>query len=249
MEGIGDIHCHILYGVDDGADSLEESTEMLKNAASDGVTVIIATPHFRHEMFEYPKKLIDERFIKLQGIAEKMGICLLIGSEYHVNSDIIKDLRETRVHSLADTKYVLCEFSHDSEFDEIKDYSRMLLANGYIPVLAHVERYKAFQKKTVESEMLGEMGVLLQINADSILGLESRKIKKASQRLLKNGVADIVASDAHGIRYRRSHMNECYVYVCKKYTKEYADRLFISNPGKIAEEAKKKRERIINNAE
>ena len=81
-----DIHCHLLHGVDDGADTIEESVEMLKLAREQGIRAMILTPHYRHGMFGYPREVVESHFLKLKPYADKLGVRLALGTEYHVNS-------------------------------------------------------------------------------------------------------------------------------------------------------------------
>ena len=105
-----DIHSHLLYGVDDGPKTLEESVEMLKVAKAQGVTTMILTPHYRHGMFAYPGKDIIEHFQKLLPYAAQIGVQLHLGTEHHVNSMIIEYIQSQRVRTLANTQYVLAEY-------------------------------------------------------------------------------------------------------------------------------------------
>ena len=111
-----DIHCHLLYGVDDGAKTIEESVAMLEAAKEQGISAMILTPHYRHGMFAYPKEEIEEHFRILEPYAQKLGISLALGTEYHVNSHIVEALDSGRCRTMAGSRYVLCEYSHDSEY-------------------------------------------------------------------------------------------------------------------------------------
>ena len=119
-----DIHCHLLYGVDDGSKSLEESVEMLKIAKKQGVKGIILTPHLRHGMFKHPLDKIERHYKKLLPYAKKLGIDLKLGTEYHVATDMIDDFQEGRCHTLADTQYILTEYSHSSEWSFVHKMTR-----------------------------------------------------------------------------------------------------------------------------
>ena len=92
-----DIHCHLLYGVDDGAKTIEESVAMLEAAKEQGISAMILTPHYRHGMFAYPKEEIEEHFRILEPYAQKLGIYLALGTEYHVNSHIVEALDNGRL--------------------------------------------------------------------------------------------------------------------------------------------------------
>ena len=98
-----DIHCHLLYGVDDGSKSLEESVEMLKIAKKQGITGIILTPHLRHGMFKHPLEKIERHYKKLMPYANKLGIEIKLGTEYHVATDMIDAFHGGLCHTLADT--------------------------------------------------------------------------------------------------------------------------------------------------
>lgn len=228
-----DIHCHALYGVDDGASSIEESIAMLQRANSQGIEAIVLTPHYRHGMFDYPLELVRAHFDRLKQEAEKIGIALYLGCEYHVNSRILKVLQENRCFSLAGGDFVLTEYSFDTDFSYIYIQTQKLISCGYIPVIAHVERYECFLKNPKLCLELSNTGAYIQINADSVLGLDSRAGEKFCRKVLKKGWADIVASDTHGIDKRACHLKECMELITKKYGETYAELLFKRNPEKV----------------
>ena len=122
-----DIHCHLLYGVDDGAKTIEESVAMLEAAKEQGISAMILTPHYRHGMFAYPKEEIEEHFRILEPYAQKLGIYLALGTEYHVNSHIVEALDSGRCRTMAGSRYVLCEYSHDSEYAYIYQMTQELV--------------------------------------------------------------------------------------------------------------------------
>lgn len=228
-----DIHNHGLYQVDDGAASMKESVDMLKQAQEQGIKLIIYTPHYRRGMFKYPVEEIQEHYEMLKPYAEKYGIRIALGCEYHVNGSILEYLREGRVTSLAGGDYVLTEYAYESSYDEIYQTTQKLVLAGYYPVIAHVERYQCFQKAPEIAEELQEQGAMIQVNADSVLGLEGFKTKGLCRKMLKNHWVDIIASDAHGTKMRANHMGDCRKKVEQKYGKEYARELFYSNPRKL----------------
>lgn len=232
-----DIHNHTLFGVDDGPEEIEESIAMLEHAHEQGIEAVILTPHYRHGMFAYPTETVEKNFSRLKTEADRIGIALYLGCEYHVNSQITEALNSGRCHSLADTDYVLTEYSHETEYSYILEYTNRLIACGYVPVIAHVERYGCFLKKPHLCEELSNRGAFIQINADSVLGLDGRMAEHFCKKLLKNEWADIIASDSHDLNQRQNHMDRCYQYVAKKYGERYAGRLFYRNPQKIIQDA------------
>lgn len=228
-----DIHNHTLFGVDDGPQDLKTAVEMLHMAKTQGAESIILTPHYRRGMFAYPVEEIEENFKQLKEAASRIGITLYLGCEYHVNGDIVSYLQSGRCKTLAGSDYVLTEYSYETEYSYIEDQTHRLIFCGYLPVIAHAERYKCFQKKPALCVALSDMGALIQVNADSILGVAGWKEKQTGRRLLKQSWADIVASDTHDLAERTNRMKECRQYIEKKYGEAYAEVLFVKNPMRI----------------
>lgn len=231
--GIIDIHCHLLWGVDDGARTKEDSINMLDRAVEQGIKSIVLTPHYRHGMFKFPVDVIKKNFKELQSEADRRGVNLYLGCEYHVNSSIVEYLQTGRCLTMADSDYVLSEYSYETTFREIKESVEELFSYAYIPVIAHVERYECFVKKPKLVEELRNKGAMIQVDANAVLGLEGREGKKCTKALLKNELVDIIASDSHDIYDRRNNMLACYEYVTKKYGEDMAYRTMVKNPRKI----------------
>ncbi|MBQ7582520.1 MAG: hypothetical protein IJU25_06835 [Lachnospiraceae bacterium] len=230
-----DIHCHLLYGVDDGAATLEISREMLAKASEQGITDIILTPHYRQGMFPYHTDDIRSSFSVIREEAKQWNIRVYLGCEYHVDDEMVGNLKSGRVHTLAGTDCVLAEFGHASTFNQIRNSLDLLLSEGYTPVIAHAERYDVFLK---EPSLLAEcrnMGAMVQINADSILGRDGSRYKKACRQILKEELADIVASDAHNTDSRPNNMRKCCNHVANEYGWDLAWKLFAQNPLNILE--------------
>ncbi len=228
-----DIHCHMLFGVDDGADSIEESVKMLSEAKKQGITDIILTPHLRHGMFRYEKDLVEANYQSLLPYAKKLGVGLYLGCEYHVNTEIMDAYGKGRFHSLADRKYILTEYSSVSEYSFLVKMTQEVMRHGFVPVIAHVERYGCLQEDIERVAELQDMGAWIQVNADAVLGLEGRGPKRFCKELLEEGWVDVIASDAHGVKNRACHMEKCFSYVSKKFGRNYATELMEHNPRKI----------------
>jgi protein-tyrosine phosphatase len=232
-----DIHCHLLYGVDDGAQTIKESVEMLRVAREQGVEVIILTPHYRHGMFDYPQEAIVAHYTQLGPYAKELGIVLALGTEYHVDTHIVEALESGRCRTLAGTRYVLCEYSESSEYSYLYTMTQELILHGYVPVLAHVERYRCMVDDPEGAERLREMGAWIQLNADAVLGMEGSAARRFCKKMLKADYVDVIASDSHGVDRRACHLGKCRQVLAKKYGEEYAERLFYRNPAKIIAEA------------
>lgn len=232
-QGIFDMHCHIVPGVDDGSGSLEESIRMLEMEYKQGVRTIIATPHFRFRMFEPSLSLVKQNFELLKKEAQSMGIDMYLGCEFHSTMEMVNMLRHGDVVSMAGSRYVLVEFSGGDEESYIKERVYSLISGGYKPIIAHIERYEAMYKQFDFIEELIDMGAKMQVNADSILGKDGFGVKRFCKKLMKYDMLSYVGSDCHGSRERISRIGEAYTYVSKKMGDDYADYIFIENPQKI----------------
>ena len=146
--GLFDIHCHLIPGVDDGAQDLEETCRLLRMEYEQGVRNIIATPHYRDQMFDTPIHTIRSQFTLVekcvqefnQELAKEDRMRIYLGCEFHANMQMSRMLDEGRVSTMADSGYVLVEFSGNAEYSYIEDHLRSLIIVGYRPIIAHVER-------------------------------------------------------------------------------------------------------------
>ena len=228
-----DIHCHLLYGVDDGAETPEESVAMLKEAKKQGITAIILTPHYRHGMFPYNGEKILNHYERIRPVAQELGIQLSLGTEYHVNSSIVDYLRKGRCLTLAGTRYVLTEYAYATEYAYIEKMTQELILQGFTPVIAHVERYDCMRRNPDCVRKIRNAGALIQINCDGVLGLQGWKEKRYCNKLLREGYVDYIASDSHRMEGRVCNMLKCYEYVSKKYGQDLAQKLMRDNQSKI----------------
>ncbi len=230
-----DIHCHLLFGEDDGPQTLVEYQNMLREAAQQKITDIILTPHFRQGMFPHDIDRIRSGFFQLRKTAEECGVRIFRGTEYHVDSHCVENLRSGRCFTLADSDYVLAEYSGSSEFVYIRNTVQELLLAGYIPVIAHAERYQCLLDDLDLIEELRKGGAMIQINADAVLGKDGRGAKQFCKQLLDYGMADFIASDSHDMTERPCRMAACRDFVRRKYGEETAVWLFETHPARIIE--------------
>ena len=234
-EGIFDIHCHIIPGVDDGAADIKETRKLLQMEYDQGVRNIILTPHFRFQMFETSLEKIKKQFKLTEEAAAdiSMDLHVYLGCEFHANMEMIPMLREKLVSTMADSRYVLVEFSHSSEASYIRERLSAMLSGGYKPIVAHIERYEATRTNLDFVEELVDMGACMQINADSIVGKDGFFTKRYCYNLMKNDLIQFVGSDCHDSKKRISRIGEASRNVTKKMGKAYAEELFVRNPQKI----------------
>ena len=134
--------------------------------------------------------------------------------------------------------YVLLEFSPSDTYAYIRQSLQQIQLSGYYVILAHVERYHCITEDIELARQLADMGIYLQINAGSITGDGSRKIKKFVRALLDQDLVYCVGTDAHNTTNRAPHMRKAADYVCKKYGEEYMRRIFFSNAKEMLKKIK-----------
>lgn len=232
MENIIDIHCHILPGVDDGSDSFEMSMQMLKRAASDGISGIILTPHNKpgHRHMHFSQMTSEINKLRKIMTEENIKIELYPGSELYYRSGIREEIGHDKTGILAGSRYTLVEFNPMADYDYIRNGIYSLLTGGYYPILAHVERYRNVCAAKYGTEDLIEMGCYIQVNAGSIMGKSGSKARRFVKKLLKQRQVHFVATDAHDLKKRPPCLSDCADYIRKKYGEDYSIKLFCDNP-------------------
>lgn len=225
-----DIHSHFIPGVDDGCDITATALAMLREAQAMGITDIICTPHYR-DPFLFPFETVKQKFEEFQQAVKDDGIDinLFLGREIYCPPNI-KSLIKTDNFFMNDTKYVLLEFSTTNN-ENIAELVYELKIAGYLPIIAHIERYTNVDIYDVRD--IVSAGGLIQVNADSIVGDNKKFYKKKIKELFKNGLVHFVASDMH--KERVNLMGKAYLYVSKKFGKECAEDVFVNNAKKIIE--------------
>lgn len=235
-QGLIDIHQHLLYQMDDGPRSWEETEAMLTDAASQGIERIIATPHaFPGRVhFEYDAYLM--RLEEANQFAREKGwkLRLLPGAEIYYTPYTLKKLDAEAIPTLAMSRYVLVEFSTEIKANDLFNAMRELSNGGYRPILAHVERYRSLQDKPEVLFDLRNLGVLIQMNAQTVLRSQGLFGGKSYiRRLLKEDMVDFVATDAHNTSSRPVCLQKAHAFLEKHYGKEKADRLTWKNQASI----------------
>ncbi|MCH3987390.1 MAG: capsular biosynthesis protein [Lachnospiraceae bacterium] len=240
MRDICDMHCHAIPGVDDGAPSLEVSLLMLHRMYREGVRNVILTPHFRQGMFETPRDDVQRSFERLEKAAETVmpKMQLFLGCEFHDNPVMAQLLDLDGRYRINGTEYVLLEFSGGDSGRHIRERCRALIRAGYTPIVAHGERCRALHTDRKLVGDLKEMGACLQVNANSVLGLDGWRQKFFCQRAIEKGLVDFIGSDAHNMKDRQPHIGECAEFVLRKFGEKTARRIFVVNPARMAENLK-----------
>ena len=194
-----DFHSHIVYDVDDGAQKIENSVNLIKEAKEAGFDKIILTPHYMEDYYIVPKSEIEERIKKIKEKCEeeKIEIDIFQGNEIYITNHIIEYFNEKIISSLNNSRYVLFETPLNFEPANLVEVIYKLKEIGKVPVLAHPERYSFIQKDPNKLYELFEMGVLFQANYGSIIGMYGESAKKTVKLLLKNNYIHFLGSDVH----------------------------------------------------
>lgn len=227
--GLTDIHTHILYGVDDGAKNLQDSMRLLTEEWEQGVDKVVLTPHYGPK-FGYPKvEVLRERFYEICEESKKFypQMKLYLGSElYYQENHTIKALEDGKALTFNDTKYVLVEFGTENSFSSIFRAVQEFGYAGYMPVIAHVERYGAVFQHMDRAEELVKAGAYLQVNVESLSGGIFNARASFCKKLIKEGLLHFIASDGHDLNRRRIDMKTGGEILQKK--KE--DKILYKNP-------------------
>ncbi|MCR5719647.1 MAG: hypothetical protein K6F84_03695 [Lachnospiraceae bacterium] len=233
-----DMHTHILWGIDDGCKSLEMALNMLKIAYLNGTRIIVATPHNMPGKGdadpEVVRTLIDR--LKKEAYNNRVDVEILPGCEVYYREDCLDLLEEEKILTMNGTSLVLVEFEPMADKHYIIASLRNLISLGYEPILAHVERYARLNEKNDEGiAQIRTMGCRVQVNGDSVIGKIGHEIQKQVKRLIKKGLVDFVASDAHRDTRRNTDLKECAEYIMKNFGYDTARKLMYSNPLKYLE--------------
>lgn len=234
--GYIDMHCHIIPNVDDGAKSLEQAMNMISIAYQNGFRTMIGTPHYEVGRYEANKEEIENNYLKLKNmLKERMpDFKLFIGNEIFFSYGVVDKLNEGEIFTLADSNYVLVEFSPDDSFGYIKKSLYEIINGGYTPILAHTERYEEVMESGIKNvEKLVDAGVLIQINASTFAGNMGIGIRRKALKLIKNDLVHFVSTDCHSDGRRSPDLTECIKYLQKKTDTETINTLLRNNAIKI----------------
>ena len=192
-----DMHSHILYGIDDGSRTREESVELLKYLEKQGVTESIVTPHYIDDTQFVAS--IEKRKELIRDLQTETNIKLYIGNEVYFSDKTIESLNSKKLSTLNDSKYILIEFPLSNRIKDVDEMVYDLSTNGVIPIIAHPERYLYVQEDYKYLDKLVEVGALFQVNYGSIIGTYGSKAEKTAKTLLKKGYISFLGSDIHRI--------------------------------------------------
>ncbi len=200
-----DIHCHIIPGIDDGPETLDQSLAMASMAVRDGINTIMATPHTLNGVYKNPVEKVSSRLIDLEkALAEKeIPVILRQGADVHLCPGMVQRIKSKDAGTIDNAgKFLLLELPDTLIPEYVKDEIFALKLNGITPIITHVERNAGLLRDLTVLYTLIRMGALSQVTAMSITGDFGEAVKQAVEKLLKLRLVHIIASDAHSPDHR-----------------------------------------------
>lgn len=231
-----DLHIHMIPGVDDGSQTMNTSLNMAYSAYQSGVSQIVATPHFYPGLYDnYADESLERKWQELRERLqrERLPIKLYRGMEILGTDHLKDDLVNGRVWTLNNTKYFLVEFDFDENPQNCSRRLKDCIEAGYIPVIAHPERYYFVQKDPDLVYQWYLSGCGIQLNKGSVLGYFGRREKETADSLLRHHIVSCVASDAHNMTDRTPSFTNLCLYLQEKYGRNYVNLLTNENPLRI----------------
>ena len=231
-----DVHSHILNNVDDGSDSIESTIENLKKAEKAGFSDIILTPHYIEEYYENKKDIIKSKISELKQTVYDQEIIVQLhqGNEILLTENTPKLLVDSQISTLANSRYILFELPFSNRMLDLEQIIYTIKANGYIPILAHPERYTYIQENPESLIDIIKCGVLIQSNYGSFIEQYGKTAKNTVEILLENRLINFLGSDTH----KQGHIYDNINTILKKmkeivHSEKYIYQITTSNPQKI----------------
>jgi protein-tyrosine phosphatase len=233
--------------VDDGASDMEDARRLILEEYAQGVRLLVFTPHLREGYFDTSIDVVMKHYEELKEWVSRSGmddLNLYLSREYHCDKRFEALLEgysggrdeityggrkyepQKEILPFGRSRCILLEFSSGmTDAEPIGYFSRMALDIGFTPIIAHAERYPAVQKDVHVLDGLKSLGVLVQVNAGALLGMEGKNECNTANELVTEQIADIVASDTHDLEYRKPRLKRCYRYLTRNVGEERAAAL------------------------
>ena len=226
-----DVHSHIVFEVDDGAKSIEQSLEILQEAKEAGFTDIILTPHYIEGYYDNDAEIINNKIAKLQSLQNDVN--LHSGNEIYITENIMELISQKKAQTLAGSRYVLFELPLNAEALNLNRVVYSILGERKIPVLAHPERYPEVQKDPNMLIPLINEGIILQSNYGSIVGQYGKEAKNTIKKMLNSNMVHLLGSDVHRPGTICWNIEEAKNKIAKIVGEAKLEELTTINPGRI----------------
>ena len=224
--GYVDIHSHVLYGLDDGARTLEDSVAMLEMAAASGATDMVATPH-ANGRYPFNTELVDQRIAEL---STRTTVRIHRGCDFHLQFDNIEDaVAHPGKYTINRGCYLLVEFPDLAVFNNTEAVLLRLIDAGLVPIISHPERHPQLPRMLDDIARWIDLGCYVQVTAASFTGLFGKPARACARELLARGLAHFVASDAHSVTRRTPNLKEAYGLLANTWGEARIRPLFVEN--------------------
>lgn len=230
-----DIHHHLIYGLDDGPKTAEQTHDMLRAAHEDGITHIVATPHATPGRDAFPITTYLSRVEEARSWCQEVNLPINIytGAEILYTQDTPRLLCQGQIPTLAQTRSVLVEFLPRAPYEQLRGAARTLGNAGYDVIFAHVERYACLRKMARMEELRDEYRIGMQMNASTVCEKQGFFEDRWIRKVIGAQMIDFVATDAHNTGTRRCSMKKCFDALKRQFGEVTARRLCIDNPMEI----------------
>lgn len=232
--GYVDMHTHILPGIDDGADVPKTALKMVWQSYQQGIDKIILTPHYHPgRKFTASTVVIRNKMARLKEATRNKiseDIRLYTGQEIYWNSEVVDKLNNGELLTMANTSYVLVEFSAGDPYGKIEEAVSQLTLSGYLPIIAHIERYSSMIGEYGSVEQLIQMGAYIQVNCQSLSGGPFNKRAKFCKRLFEEQLVHFISSDCHDTKYRPPAIQDAVKILEKKQGWQWFQKVFFEHP-------------------
>ena len=198
-----DMHSHLLAGIDDGVQTMEQAEEIITSFIGQGYTHLITTPHVMSDAYRNTPAIISEKLVALQSYLQSKNISIRISAaaEYYLDESLFKMLETNQPLLTFGNKYLLFETNFITEPFNLKEFIFLATTKGYKLILAHPERYLYLQNNFLKVQDLLDRGVLLQLNISSITGYYSKPVQQMAFKLIDKGWVHWLGSDCHHLQH------------------------------------------------
>lgn len=197
-----DMHSHLIPGIDDGARSMDETIAMLAKFESLGYEKVITTPHVYSDCYRNTPEIILGGLQNVQQTAKELGLTIQVeaAAEYFCDEYLLELIHSGQLLTIGG-KYVLIEFPFLSEMNNWKEFVFGIQSIGYLPIIAHFERYVYWHGSVEKAKEMKELGAKIQLNINSLTGHYGSDVKKQGERLIDSQLLDFIATDCHRIQH------------------------------------------------
>lgn len=226
-----DIHSHLLFGVDDGPKTMEGTMRLIEGAVVEGISQLIVTPHAYSPQYHVQASEIESQVRLIQDIinAADIELTLFTGQEVRIHEDLIQNILNKNILTLADSRYLLLELPTEHVPAYTTNIIHSLVDKDIIPVIAHPERNRGIAENPERLERLVRQGALAQVTAGSVAGHFGKSTQKLSMQLIEANLIHAYGSDAHHIDTRPFLFNKGLDIIGKKLGTDTIDMLLVNN--------------------